>query len=198
MAAALSLTCLLSAASCSLPGQGSGSGSKGEKPKQSASEVLKHTYTAEPIGSTPDVQYVNTITRLGDTDNVLITGSSDKDDGEELFITDLSFDSFTPIIPKYERGKNSELYCNTSAALDGTIFHVANITDHGDMEMPDWSSPDFDFDSWVLFFKIRNQSGKPVVICIIRCSDSNRSTSQSANLAGQLLISLRNPHKLLQ
>jgi ABC-type glycerol-3-phosphate transport system substrate-binding protein len=148
MAAALSLTCLLSAASCSLPGQGSGSGSKGEKPKQSASEVLKHTYTAEPIGSTPDVQYVNTITRLGDTDNVLITGSSDKDDGEELFITDLSFDSFTPIIPKYEKGKNSELYCNTSAALDGTIFHVANITDHGDMEMPDWSSPDFDFDSY--------------------------------------------------
>ncbi|MDO4864244.1 MAG: extracellular solute-binding protein [Ruminococcus sp.] len=148
MSASLAAVCLLSAASCSLPGQGSGSGSsKGEKPKQSASEVIKHSYRAEQVGGMPSVDYVNSMTRLGDTDSVLVVGS-DYEGVTHMFITDTDFTDFSEVKPDIEIGENAQLYCNVNAALDGTIFDVATVTDYGDMKLPDWDDPDFDYDTF--------------------------------------------------
>ena len=122
MAASLAAVCLLSAASCSLPGMnnGSGNGSTAEKPKQTASDVITHSYRAEQFGNLPNVAYVSSITRLGNTDNVLVVGNDDNG-VSKMFITDLSFESFKEIETDYEKGENSELYSNIAAALDGTI-----------------------------------------------------------------------------
>ncbi|MBR6069028.1 MAG: extracellular solute-binding protein [Ruminococcus sp.] len=149
MAASLGAVCLLSAVSCSLPGQnGGGDGSsKGEKPKQTASDVIKHSYAATSIGSQPDATYVNSMTRLGDTDNVLVVGS-DNEGSSHMFLTDTNFESYNEIKPDYNKGDNADLYCNITAALDGTIFDIATITDYGDYERPDWKDPNFDYDSF--------------------------------------------------
>lgn len=149
MAASLAAVCLLSAASCSLPGMnnGSGNGSTAEKPKQTASDVITHSYRAEQFGNLPNVAYVSSITRLGNTDNVLVVGNDDNG-VSKMFITDLSFESFKEIETDYEMGENSELYSNIAAALDGTIYEVVTITDYGDFKQPDWQDPDFDYDSF--------------------------------------------------
>lgn len=147
MAASLAAVCLLSAASCSLPGTNNGSGSTAEKPKQTASDVITHSYSAEPFGSLPDVAYVNSITRLGSTENVLVVGN-DNEGVSHMFITDLSFEKFKKIEVDYERGENSEMYSNIAASLDGTIYETVTVTDYGDFKLPDWSSPDFDYDSF--------------------------------------------------
>ena len=147
MAAAITVTSLLSAASCSLPG-GNGSGSTSEKPKQTASDVIKHSYSAEQFGSMPDLDYVNTIVRLGDTDNVLITGNTEGKGEQKLFITDINFEEFKPLEIDYGAGENAEIYLNVAAAPDGTIYNVASITDYGDEKMPDWNDPDFDYESF--------------------------------------------------
>lgn len=146
IAASVSAVCLLSAASCSFPGTGA-NGNKGEKPKQTASEVIKHSYNAELFGSTPDIEYINHLTRLGTTDNVLITGS-DANNEAHMYITDLSFENFDEVVPELKRGENSELYCVANAAVDGTIFEIITVTDHGDTKIPDWDDPNFDYESF--------------------------------------------------
>ena len=147
-AASIAAACLLSAASCSLPGGGNGSGSGAEKPKKTASEVIKHSYSAEQFGSVPDCQYVDTIMRLGDTDNILVRGNSDGSSTSQIFITDVNFEEFKPLEVKYDAGENSEVYLNSATAPDGTIYVVAAITDYGDQKLPDWNDPEFDYDSF--------------------------------------------------
>ena len=147
MAASLAAVCLISAASCSMPGQNGSDGSKGEKPKKTAAEVIKHSYRAEQFGSMPPIQYVSNMTRLGQTDNILVVGSDDQ--GETtMFLTDTNFENFKEITPDFNRPENSELYSYISAALDGTIFDVFTVTDYGDFKVPDWNDPDFDYDSF--------------------------------------------------
>ena len=145
-AASIAAACLLSAASCSLPG--GGSGSSAEKPKKTASEVIQHSYRAEHFGGAPDCQYIDTIMRLGDTDNILVRGNSDGSSTTQIFITDVNFEEFKPLEIKYDAGENSEVYLNSAAAPDGTIYVVAAITDYGDMKLPDWNSPDFVYEEF--------------------------------------------------
>ena len=149
MAALLAAACLLSAASCSLPGMNGSesSANKGEKPKQTASEVIERSFNAEKLGSMPPINYINTMDRLGNTDNILITGS-DNSGITRMFITDSNFETFNEINPDYPMTDNSDLYCNISPALDGTIFDVATITDYGDFKKPDWNDPDFNYDEF--------------------------------------------------
>lgn len=174
-AAGLAVICLLSAASCSL--RNSGGNDSIVKPKQTASEAIRHSYVAEPIGSTPDIDYVSNLIRLGDSGNVLVTGFGAKN--EEMFITDYSFENFRKIEPNIELPENSEMYARFGVSPDGTIFETVSITDYGDMKLPDWSDPDFNYETFN--FDALNEAAQQSYRLITYNSDGKELTNVEIN-----------------
>lgn len=143
MAGAMTLSMLVTAASCTSPFKSREMG--GNEP-QTADKVISNAYTAVELCSDLPCRYVDKIFPLGDSGNIMISGSDDN--GSALYITDYEFLTFTPIDMDMPDAKNIESYFNTSVGYDGTIYALASVTDYGDIEMPDWEDENFDSENY--------------------------------------------------
>lgn len=148
---------------------------RSEKKKTStkpADEVMDHSYNAVRIDCELPMQSVDSLYRLGDSGNYLISG---RDGGESvMYITDSGFSDFSKVEVSVEAGRNSEYYVRASAAPDGSFFVLASITDYGDHEIPDWNDPDFDYDSFD--FEAFNQAAETSYSLAVYDSDGSLLT----------------------
>lgn len=136
------LTCILTSVSCSL---GSDKESKQNQP-QTADKVIDKAYQAIDVDSDIPLSSIRTVSPLGDTGNVFISGYGEN--GNEMYITDMEFLTFTPVDLDMTIEGNAEIYYNAVVTNDGTIFAIGSITDYGDFELPDYDDPDFDYENF--------------------------------------------------
>lgn len=144
LAGLAAVSCILTSVSCS-----AGNGKKKNDPAtpQTADKVMEKAYSAVEIGGDAPFEYINSLSRIGDTENILISGS-DSENKSKLYLTDKEFLTFEEIPFEVSIGDNAESYFRTAVAGNGTIFVLATITDYGDAELPDYDDPDFDYDSF--------------------------------------------------
>lgn len=140
MAGAMALSMMTAAASCSLSKNG------GSSEPQTADKVISNAYKAVELGEEMPCSYVDKVAPLGDSGNILISGSDEK--GSVLYITDYEFLTFTPVDMELPEEENIESSFNVSVGNDGTIYALATVTDYGDIEMPDWDDENFDSENY--------------------------------------------------
>lgn len=143
MAGALTLSMLVTAASCTSPFKSREMG--GDEP-QTADKVIDNAYMAVELCSDLPCRYVDKIFPLGDSGNIMVSGNDNN--GSALYITDYEFLTFTPIDMEMPDAKNIESYFSASVGSDGTIYALASVTDYGDIEMPDWEDENFDSENY--------------------------------------------------
>ncbi|MDE5765178.1 MAG: extracellular solute-binding protein [Ruminococcus sp.] len=155
LAAILAGTAVLASVSCGEKG-GDESGSNNSNSNsensstaspQSADKVMDKSYQAVDIGQAPPLKYISGIQTMGDTGKVIMYGSTD-DGKREIYITDTTFEEYSPVELKLPEADNIEAYYRIVVAKDGTAYAFANITDYGDFELPDYEDPDFDFENF--------------------------------------------------
>ena len=140
MAGAMALSMIVTAASCSAPKKG------GSSEPQTADKVISNAYKAVELGEEIPCKYVDKVAPLGDSGNVLVSGSDEN--GSVLYLTDYEFLTFTPIDMELPDEGNVESNFNVSVGYDGTIYALATVTDYGDFEIPDWDDENFDSENF--------------------------------------------------
>lgn len=140
MAGAMTLSMIAATTSCA--GSKKGGGSE----PQTADKVMNNAYKAVEMGEEIPCKYVDKIFPLGDSENILISGSDEN--GSALYIADYEFLTFTPVDLELPKEENITSSFNASVSFDGTIYALATVTDYGDIEMPDWEDENFDSENY--------------------------------------------------
>lgn len=144
LAGLLAVSCILSTASCS--GIGGEKKPNTAKP-QTADQVIQKSYQAIELDSESPLNDVDSLNRLGDTDNVLVTGRTE--DGEsKMYLTNTEFLTYEEVPFQLPEVENGDSYLRTAVTNNGTIFVLVTTTDYGDVEQPDYDDPDFDFEAF--------------------------------------------------
>ncbi len=140
MAGAMTLSMIAATTSCAGTKKGGGS------EPQTADKVMNNAYKAVEMGEEIPCKYVDKIFPLGDSENILISGSDEN--GSALYIADYEFLTFTPVDLELPKEENITSSFNASVSFDGTIYALATVTDYGDIEMPDWEDENFDSENY--------------------------------------------------
>ena len=167
MAGAMALSMIASATSCA-------GSKKGGSDPQTADKVISNAYKAVEMGEEMPCKYVDKIFPLGDTENLLISGSDDK--GSALYLADYEFLTFTPVDLGLPQEENITSNFSAVASYDGNIYALVTVTDYGDIEMPDWEDENFDYDNYD--WDAYNEAAKPTYYIYTLASDGS-VTSQN-------------------
>lgn len=145
LAGLAAVSCMLTAVSCSL-----GGGEKKNDPAtpQTADKVMEKSYRAVEIGGDVPFEYIESMSPLGDTGNILISASEKETYTSKLYLTDKEFMNFDEIPFDVPHSDNSDYSFRSAVTLNGTIFVLATISDFGDVEPPNYEDPDFDYENY--------------------------------------------------
>jgi len=134
----------VSAASCS--------NSASSKEAPTADKVLKNSYRSVPMSSDTNFGDVRAVSYVPASDKLII--STENYDTEtyntiyDMYVTDTDLGNPKKIEPPVDKPANGSLDLRFAFSDDGNIYTLACISDYGDMELPKWSDPDFDYESF--------------------------------------------------
>ncbi|MBQ9807577.1 MAG: extracellular solute-binding protein [Ruminococcus sp.] len=143
-AAASAAAIFLSAASCGKDKEG--------REAPTADKVLNNSYRSEPIDVDLDIDNVDDMVYIPDSQQLLISGTTYDEDTYEaenvFYLTDTAFTDVKSVKLDVDKPENGMVNLRTAYMPGGNIAAVLNIQDYGDMKAPDWKDPDFDYDSF--------------------------------------------------
>ncbi len=148
LAGIMAMTCMLSTVSCFESKEINES--KAEQQSSQIQEMMEKSYKAIEIEAKLPFTELNSITPIGDTGKILISGYATENDQykPKAFITDYDFSVFEEIDLGLDASDSVFPDMKYVVTNSGKIFAVVTITDYGDFEMPDYNDPDFDYENF--------------------------------------------------
>lgn len=147
LAGIMAMTCMLSTAACGPVKDPNGNKANNSSQVQ---EMMEKSYKAIEIEAELPITELNSITPIGDTGKILISGYATENDQykPKAFITDYDFSVFEEIDLRLDASDSVFPDMKYVVTNSGKIFAVVTITDYGDFELPDYDDPDFDYESY--------------------------------------------------
>ena len=147
LAGIMAMTCMLSTAACGPVKDPNGNKANNSSQVQ---EMMEKSYKAIEIEAELPITELNSITPIGDTGKILISGYATENDQykPKAFITDYDFSVFEEIDLGLDASDSVFPDMKYVVTNSGKIFAVVTITDYGDFEMPDYNDPDFDYENF--------------------------------------------------
>lgn len=148
LAGIMAMTCMLSTVSCFESKEINES--KAEQQSSQIQEMMEKSYKAIEIEAELPFTELRSITPIGDTGKILISGYATENDQykPKAFITDYDFSVFEEIDLGLDASDSVFPDMKYVVTNNGKIFAVVTITDYGDFEMPDYNDPDFDYENF--------------------------------------------------
>ena len=148
LAGIMAMTCMLSTVSCFESKEINES--KAEQQSSQIQEMMEKSYKAIEIEAELPFTELRSITSIGDTGKILISGYATENDQykPKAFITDYDFSVFEEIDLGLDASDSVFPDMKYVVTNSGKIFAVATVTDYGDFEMPDYNDPDFDYENF--------------------------------------------------
>ena len=145
------ITMTFSAVSCSSNDSNNKDSSK-SKTSQSdsvaAKELLNNSYKAVPLDFDEAIGDVSNLMRFPDSDKIAFCSYVQETREPCLYFSDIELSETKKIELDLNKGKNTEVYFNAAMTNDGIVYLLANISDYGDFELPDYADPDFDYSNF--------------------------------------------------
>ena len=147
LAGIMAMTCMLSTAACGPVKDPNGNKANNSSQVQ---EMMEKSYKAIEIEAELPITELNSITPIGDTGKILISGYATENDQykPKAFITDYDFSVFEEIDLGLDASDSVFPDMKYVVTNSGKIFAFVTITDYGDFELPDYDDPDFDYESY--------------------------------------------------
>lgn len=147
LAGIMAMTCMLSATSCGPIDDPNGNKANNSSQVQA---MMEKSYKAIEIEAELPFTELRSITPIGDTGKILISGYATENEQykPKAFTTDYDFLEFEEIDLGLDA--SDSVFPDTQYAVtnSGKIFAVVTVTDYGDFEMPDYDDPDFDYENF--------------------------------------------------
>lgn len=142
----LAVAMVFSAYSCGEKKNDENRGNSGISTAQTANEVIKNSYSSIDMDIEIPADYIDSMSYIKDTSQVLIMGT--KGEENKLYLTDMDFSGFNEISLDFSKPANSQSYLRTTVSPDGYIYALLTLIDYGDFKLPNYDDPNFDYDSF--------------------------------------------------